>query len=520
MFELDRRLFLKGAGAAAVTPIIGSLATLHHPAHAATQGGSIVIGVPESFGSLDPFRRIGRLDYNAVINILDTLVTYGADSIPAPGLAESWERIDDLTWRFQLRPDVVSTDGTPMDAEAVKFSFDKIREGNFASQFARIESVDVISPTEFEIKTTESFPTLLVELAQQYASMISPAAFEAAGDGFGRMPIGSGPFKIDSLEPNSELVMSRNENWWGRDADGNALPYLDSVTWRVLPDNETAALALQTGEIDFLYSLPTALAPSMMGNSDITVSSAPTYGWQYMFFHCEQPPFDNVHVRRAVQLAIDRQAIADAVSFGTAIPCLGPITPSSWAYDADNPGGGFVGSAPDLDAARAELAEAGMEDGFAFTMIHPTFPELSAMAQALQAQLAEIGIEVTLEGKEIGAVLDNLFASDFTGLLIDWSGRIDEALVFGSFFRSDGGNNFGKFADPALDEVIDAAATAPTIEERAALYQEAEAMVMQGSPLAWVLVPSEIKAMSSDITGFVNQGDLRLRAWTITRSES
>lgn len=513
----DRRLFLKTAGAGVVMAGTGLLTGLRSPATAANRGGTVVIGVPESFSSLDPFRRIGRLDYNAVINLLDTLVHVGADAVPAPGLAESWDRVDDLTWRFRLREGVSFTDGTPVDAEAVIYGFARIKEGNFGSQFARIDEVVALGEHEIEVRTSESFPTLLVELAQQYASIVSPAAFEAAGDGFGRMPVGSGPFRIERFEPNRELVMVRNEGWWGRDAEGNALPYLDRVIWRVLPDNETAALALGTGDIDFLYTLPPAMAPLMMADPNITVSSGATFGWEYLFFDCTRPPFDNVHARRAVQFAIDRQAIVDAVSFGTSTPATGPITPSSWAYNSANPGAGLIGPGADLERARAEMEAGGLSDGFEVTIIHPTFPELSAMAQALQAQLAEIGIRVVLDGKEIGGVLDHLFSSNFTCLLIDWSGRIDEAMVFNAFFKSDGGNNFGKFADAAIDEIVDAAAAAPTIEDRAALYHEAERMIIEASPLAWISVPSELRAMRANVTGFVNVGDVRLRAWTLAK---
>jgi peptide/nickel transport system substrate-binding protein len=517
MNRIDRRLFLKTATGGAIVAGTGWLAGLRSPATAASRGGTVVIGVPESFSSLDPFRRIGRLDYNAVINILDTLVHVGADAVPAPGLAEGWERVDDLTWRFRLRKGVSFTDGTPVNAEAVIYSFERIREGNFASQFARIDAVVALGEHEIEIRTSALFPILPVELAQQYASMVSPAAYAAAGEGFGRMPVGSGPFRIESFEPSRELVMVRNEGWWGRDGEGNPLPYLDRVIWRVLPDNETAALALSTGDIDFLYSLPPAMAPLMMADPNVTVSSSPTFGWEYLFFDCTRPPFDNVHARRAVQFAIDRLAIVEAVSFGTATPATGPITPSSWAYNRANPGSGLIGPRADLDRARAELAAGGLADGFEITIIHPTFPAFSAMAQAIQAQLGEIGIRVTLDGKEIGGVLDHLFASNFTCLLIDWSGRIDEAMVFNAFFKTDGGNNFGKFSDPAIDRIVDEAAAAPTLEQRAALYHEAERMIIEASPLAWISVPSELRAMRSYVTGFVNVGDLRLRAWTLAR---
>lgn len=518
MIDLDRRLFLKSATASVAVAGAGWLAAVRHPAHAAARGGTLVIGVPESFSNLDPFLRIGRLDYNAVINVLDTLVGYGPDAIPAPALAEGWEQVDSLTWRFKVREGLSFSDGTPVDAAAVVFSFGKIKEGNFGRQFSRIGEVVATASHTVEFRTTEPFPTLLVELTQQYSSIVSPTAAQAAGDAFGRMPVGSGPFRIETFDPSRELVMVRNEGWWGRDSAGEALPYLDRVIWRVLPDAETATLALSTGEIDFLYSLPAPMASMIAASPDVTISSSPTFGWEYLFFHSAQPPFDNVHARRAVQFALDRQAIVDAVSFGTGRPATGPITPASWAYNPENPGGGLIIPSANQEAARGELAAAGLSDGFEMTIVHPTSPNLTAMAQAVQSQLAEVGIKVTLDGREIGGVLDLLFASNFTCLLIDWSGRIDEALVFNSFFRTGGGNNFGKFSDVEIDALIDAAAAGASVKERAALYQEAERKLVEASPLVWISIPSELRAMRSGVQGFVNQGDFRLRAWTVSKA--
>ena len=511
--SIDRRGFLISAAGAAVA--LGPLAALRHPAHAAGHGGTLRIGVPESFSSLDPFKKIGRLDYNAVINVFDTLAAYDASYVPGPALAESWTQDDELTWRFQLRQGVSHHDGTPFDAASAAWSFERILEGNFGRQFAPIDSVTATGSHELTIACSSPFPTMIVQLTQQYASMVSPQAFEAAGDAFGRMPVGSGPFMVESLDPGRELVLARNDAWWGRGPDGEQLPYLDKVVWTVMPDKETAALALRNAEIDFLYSVPTAVAPMLMGDPDVSVSIAPTLGWEFIMFNASQPPFDNVHARRAVQLAIDRQSIVDAVSFGTATPCLGPITPGSWAYGGPREDG-LIKPHADQDGARRELEQGGLADGFSFTLVHPTFPEFNAMSQAIQAQLAEVGIDMQLDGKDIGATLDDLFASRFSALMIDWSGRADEALVFPSFFRSDGGNNFGKFADPAVDPVIDAAGAAGSIAERAQLYQEAERMIVEQSPLAWLTIPSEIRATRANVNGFVNYGDLRIRAWTIS----
>ncbi|MFN7194989.1 MAG: ABC transporter substrate-binding protein, partial [bacterium] len=190
--------------------------------------------------------------------------------------------------------------------------------------------------------------------------------------------------------------------------------------------------------------------------------------------------------------------------------------PGSWAYDKSVETGGFYGARAAKDAARRELAAAGVPTGFEFTLVHPTSSTFNAMAQALQAQLGEIGVKVNLQGKQIGAVLDDLFGSKFQALMIDWGGRIDEALVFPAFFGTGGGNNFGKYSNPEVDRLVTAAGEAPDIAARSRLYQQAQKLITEDSAHVWLTVPSEIKAYTRRVRGFVNFGDWRLRAETIT----
>lgn len=352
MTTIVRRTFLRGSGLALAAALPGSL--LGRAARAAA-GGTLTIGVPESFSSLDPYKKIGRLDYNAVINIFDTLVAYGPDFVITPALATDWREVDATTWEFDLREGVTFHDGTPFDAEAAKASMDLVLEGSFGSQFELIESVEATGPMTLTIRTGAPFPTLLAQLTQQYASMVPAEAYD---DDFGADPIGTGPFAFESLEPSRELVLTKNPDWWG-ETDGTPLPLVDRLVWTVMPDKETAALALQAGEIDVLYELPAALAPVLGADPSVVVSSAPTLGWEFIMFNVAEPPFDSVHARRAVQHAIDRSALVGAASFGTATPALGPIAPGSWAYDAAVAEAGAISATADRDAARAELAAGG-----------------------------------------------------------------------------------------------------------------------------------------------------------------
>ena len=479
------------------------------------QSGTLRVGVPENFSGFNPFEDVGRLDYNVLVNVFDTLTIYGPDYVPQPMLATGWERVDDTTWRFDLRPDVVFHDGTPFDAEAAKFSLDRMMESSFGEQFEPVQSVAVTGPHAIEIKTSAPFPTLLAQLTQPYAAMVPPRAFEAKGADFAREPVGTGPFALESWDGRSELVLKRNDAYWREDGDGAAYPYLDNVVWQVLPDPETAALALQNGDVDFLYKVPLPFLQILAANPETKVLEAPSLGWEFIMLHVEKPPFDDAHARRAVQLALDRQAIVDTVQFGYAVPALGPIALGSWAYDPAIETEGLYGAEPSPEAVQTELEAAGMADGFAFDLVYPTQAPFDAMAQVVKAQLEPFGIEANLNGKEIGAALDDLFASNFEALMIDWSGRIDEALTFPSFFVTSGFSNFGKYSNPEVDELVREAGRIADVGARAELYQEAQAKIVEDSPLIWITVPTDRKAARAAVEGYTNLGDQRMRFYDV-----
>jgi len=495
------------AGTAGLALAVG----LAGPAAAQDHGGTLTVAVPETFSGFDPFEDIGRLDYNVAVNVFDTLTTYGPDYVPRPMLAESWEQTDETTWVFTLRQGVVFHDGTAFDAEAAKYSLDKLLASSFGDQFEAVETVEATGEHEITVTTARPMPTLLAQLTQPYAAMVSPTAYEADPEGFAQNPVGSGPFAFASWDQRSSLTLERNADYWRTDADGEAYPYLDAVEWEILPDAESAALALQAGEVDLLYKVPLPFVQALEAAPATEVYETPTLGWEFVMFRVDRPPFDNRHLRRAVQFAIDRQAIVETVAFGHAVPALGPIPPNSWAYDPAIETEGEIAATDQPNKVDAELEAAGMPDGFSFTLVHPTLEPFNALAQALQGQLAEHDITVELDGKEIGAALDDLFSSNFEALLIDWSGRIDEALTFPSFFTTDGFNTFGKYGNPAVDPLVAEAGEVSDIERRAELYQEAQDLIVADSPLAWITVPTELKAARAEVEGFTNYGDQRMR---------
>jgi ABC-type transport system substrate-binding protein len=290
---------------------------------------------------------------------------------------------------------------------------------------------------------------------------------------------------------------------------------VQQVVWKILPDVASAALALQAGDVDLITTVSLPSIRQLAAGPGTKVSETPTLGWNYIFVNTRTHPFDNVHRRRAVQYAIDRRAIVDAVVLGHGVPMLGPLPPNSWAYDASVTAHGLYGPRADLKKAAQELAAAHSPSGFAFTLTYPTLDPFTGVAQAVKAQLAAAGISANLDGREIGTVLDNMFVSKFQALNIDWSGRIDEDLSTAAFYETKGANNFEQYSNSTVDMLLQQAGRITDRAKRAALYHRAQVLINADAPIILLFFPTEAVGLRSRLEGFQNLGDQRIPLYNV-----
>jgi peptide/nickel transport system substrate-binding protein len=480
--------------------------------------GTLRVGVPETFTGFGPYDARSRVDYYVTMNVLERLVTYGPDFVPQPQLATSWETPDDTTWIFNLRDGITFQDGTPLNAEAVKFSLELWLAGRYGGRGGAVSEINALDDLTVEIKLSAPFPTLTAVLTQPWGAIISPTAYEALGaDEFAKAPVGTGPFSFVSWDSGtSEVVLEANPNYWGTDGDGNALPYLDRVEFKIQPDVAASALALLAGDVDLIAKVSNPLVEQLKSNPQTEVQEVSTLGWVYTFLNTQAAPFDDVGARRAFQFAVDRQTIVDVAESGRGVPALGPLTPGSWAYDPNIETGGLYGAGADLERARAELGDSG---GFEFTLSYPNEEPWKTIAPLVQAQLAEVGITANLDGRDIGAVLDDMFAGNFEALMIDWSGRIDEDLSTAAFYRCEGGNNFGQYCNSEVDALLTRAGQISDRAERTALYQQAQGLINEDAPIILFYFPTELKALRSAVAGFQTVGDQRIYLQNVSLAE-
>ncbi|MBN2050242.1 MAG: ABC transporter substrate-binding protein [Spirochaetales bacterium] len=394
-------------------------------------GGVLVFARSGDSVGLDPGRETDGESFYGSTQIFDNLVEFKPGTTEVqPALAERWDVSDDgLLFTFYLRKGVKFHDGTDCNAEAVKFSFDRqFVESHPYYQYGpwkywgymdmsnivdRLEVVDDYT-VSFYLKKVEA--PFLANLAMDFAAIVSPTAVEKYGAEFASNPVGTGPFKFVSWTKDDSIVLDANKDYWGEG------PYLDRVIIRVIPDATARYLALKNGEVDVI-DFPSAEDLELMAaDSNIELIQQAGLNVGYLAMNCQKKPFDNKLVRQALNYAVDRQAIIDAVYGSAGQVAKNPIPPTMWSYNDD------IDPYP-YDPAKAKelLTQAGYPNGFstdlwAMPVARPYNPNARRIAEILQANFKEIGVETQIVSYDWGTYLDKTDMGEHTMAMLGWTG--------------------------------------------------------------------------------------------------
>ncbi|RNF39533.1 glutathione ABC transporter substrate-binding protein [Planococcus salinus] len=479
------------------------------PAEESAAGGDLILAVASDPTSLDPH---GANDIPSSVvqeNIYETLVNTNDDNEIIPGLAESWEAIDELTWSFQLREGVTFHDGESFNAEAVKTNLERVLDEELGSPrynlYEMITAIEVIDEYEVQISTEYAFSPLLSHLAHNSAGMISPAsiqadyeAFENGEDPFATVsanPVGTGFFKFDSWEAGSELKLVKNEEYWGEPAN------VDTVTFRVVPDSQVRAADLETGNVHIIDPVQPNEVERINNSGVASVLQTPSSSLAYLGFNLEKEPFDDPLVRRAISHAVDRQAIISGIYDDFAIPATGPVAPGTFGYTED-----LETIEYDMDQARALLEEAGLQDGFSTTLWTNDNPQRESIAVLVQEALAELNIDVSIQVLEFGTFLDQTDAGEHDMLILGHSNPTGDAdyQMYAMFHSSQvgGGGNSTFYDNPEMDALLDEARRETDPAERQAIYAEAMVLVTEDAPMSFLLHQEYLNGIADNVTGF------------------
>ena len=471
---------------------------------AQTSGGVLRVGMQTDPVGLDPHITNATSTRNMLENVYDTLVMFDSSLQIVPGLAESWTASDDgLTWTFTLREGVTFHDGTPLSSSDVEFSIERISDPAIASpradDFAVVASIETPDDRTVVMNLTEPFSPLLAKLAASLNVIVSEAAVEQYGD-LQENVIGTGPFRFVEYLPQTRMVLERNEDFWGTDAAGNALPYLDGIEFIFYPDPTARSTAIQTGNADFIEYVPAADVEILRADPNVEVVGGLSANFRSIYLNVERAPFDDVNVRRAMSYAIDEQAVVDLALFGTGgVPATGTTIPASNFYGVgDSP---YVGQ--DLEAAREALAASDYPDGFAFDLyVTSTYDFLRTPAEVIQANLAEIGITANIVAEDWSIYLPKALEGDFEATLLGESGQSDPDDFLFNVFYTDNGGNLGNFSNAELDALLERGRQASDQDERRAIYAEAQEIILDQAPHVFLFHSSQYEALRQDVRGF------------------
>lgn len=467
-------------------------------------GGVLRAGFQTDPVGLDPHVTNATASRNLLENTYDTLVRFDDTLQIVPGLAESWEASEDgLHWTFHVRQGVKFHDGTPLTANDVAFSINRIMDPAVASpradDFAVVSSIDVPDEYTVVLNLSQPFSPLLAKLAATLNVIVSEATVEKNGD-LQSVVNGTGPFKMVEYLPQTRMVFERNPDWWGVDADGNQLPYLDGIVANFYPDPTARTTAIQTGNVDWIEYVPAPDIAILNADANVEVVGGLSANFRSLYLNVDVPPFDNKLVRQALSYAIDEQAVVDLALFGTGgVPATGTTIPASNFYGVkDSP---YVGR--NVERARALLAEAGFADGFTFDLyVTSTYDFLRTPAEIIQSNLADIGVKANIVAEDWSIYLPKVMDGDFAVTLLGESGQSDpDDFLYNVFYTGNGGN-LSHFSDATLDALLDRGRQVSDVEERRAVYREAQELIFDLAPHVFLFHSAQYEAIRPNVHGF------------------
>lgn len=484
-------------GSVALTGIAQAGAVVDRAQAAPAAGGDLTVVLPANPSSLDPISGSSGLDYSALYPLYDRLINFDPETLsPLPGLATAWEYPDPQTLVLTIREGVTFHDGTALDADAVKFNIDRaltLETSKVIGDLAMIESVEAVDPVTVAIHLNRPDSSLLLILADRAGMMVSPAAADA-GD-VGTAPVGAGPFTFVEWVPGDHLTVANNPDYW---QDGK--PFLDTITFRFISDAQTSISALQAGDVDGILRVSTADYDTLRGISGVEVVSHSSLLTDGCYFNYSRPPFDDVNVRTAFSIAIDRDVLNSLYAFGQGTPASEIFPPGYWAADPTRADAFTY----DADRARELLAAAGHGDGLSINAI--TFDatgEIRKM-EVYQAMLAEVGIDMTFDVKDPASVAAAFFEDlSYDVACASWSGRPDPSQTAGSLYSTASYYNAGKYASPGMDEALAAAVASQDQTERAAAFAEVIRLAQEDALWVPFLHEPDISVLSTEFTGLV-----------------
>jgi peptide/nickel transport system substrate-binding protein len=450
----------------------------------------INLGMVEEPPDIDPHNLTAGASGAIAFQVMPGLVWWDFDLDLSPMIAEEWDTDEDgLVWTFKLRENLVFHNGKPCDAHEVVRNFEHIMDPESGSMltpdFELVESVVATDDYTVEFTLTEQFAPFLAVLSHR-------CAITDMDDYDTTTPVGTGAFKIVSWERGSQVTMERHDEYWEDD-----LPHAMRVNWRFLPDADVRLTSMRAGEIDITTYVPSHMLDELIAADDFVIEPIAGLEDYYLAFNCEEGHFADVRVRQAVAHAVDKQAVLEAATWGNAITTHTPLPPTSPWY-LDIPDYEF-----DVDRARELMEEAGYGDGFSVDMPIADWSPSSDVAEIVQADLADIGINIRIVETEWATYWPDIYLDqNFEITYMAYSPRVDPHQTFYPRFHSSSAHNAAAYYNDELDELLDRGGVTIDDSERKEIYDRVQEILFEDLPWLWLYIPNVTNGWAHNVSGF------------------
>ena len=464
------------------------------------------IGMVGDPATLDPAQSTSVTDRVALAAVCDKLIELDAKLTYVPQLATGWSwSADRLALTMTLRDGVVFHDGAPLDAEAVRFNFERNKTAPYSrrqSELKPVKTVTVIDPHTVRIELSEPYAPLLAQLADRAGMMVSPKAAREFGEKLATHPVCAGPYKFAEWVAQDRIVFERFAGYWNAGAI-----WFDKGTYLPSPDDTVRLANLRAGGLQIIERVSPSDVATLRSDSRVKLYEARSIGYRVLSINTNNGPAAksplgrSAGLREAFELSLDRAIINQVAFDGVFIPSNQPEAPGTPFYATALP-------APrrDLDRARALVAASGMAR-VPVNFLLSNDPLDQRVGQIIQAMAGEAGFDVKLEVTESASLLGRLKSGDYELALLIWSGRPDPDANIAMWVACDGFINWGNYCDPHLDHILRQARTTNDVKERAELYAQSAAIYLAARPYLFLYHLKWLWGVSAKLDGFVPHAD-------------
>ncbi len=487
--------------AIAACAVLG-LAALLGATGATAQSSVLRIGLAEDPDILDPTLArtyVGRIVF---ASLCDKLFDIDDKLAIVPQLALSHETSADArTVTIKLRSGVKFHDGEPFDAEAAKFSLERHlgMQGSFRrAEISQIDKVEVVDGSTIRIQLKAPFAPLIAQLTDRAGMMVSPKAAKAAGDKFGLKPVCAGPYKFVERVAQDRIVVERFADYWDK-----GRVHIDRIVYQPIQDSTVRLANLKSGGLDLIERLLATDIGEVEKDAKLKLATGTELGYQGLTINLasgdkgNNPLAKNPKVRQAFDLTFDRDAINQVVFNGVNHPSNQWVSPSNPYYMAR-----FPTPKRDVARARALLKEAGVATPIALDFMVPNSPESRAVAEVMQSMAAEVGFDLKIRVTEFATSLNEAEKGNYHIYFLAWSGRTDPDGNIFSFASCGAPNNYARYCDPKVDELLTRARTATTPAARKAAYEGAAAKILPEGGILYLYHRTLLFAHTNRLDGY------------------